>query len=316
MRKEWPGATRAAKSRDGGSLVFALGPALAAGTAVLLWGAWFPITKAAVSTNLSEIELAFLRFVTAGAIALPILTRKGFRVGGDHGYLKAAALAFCAGAGYILIAALALRFAPSAYGMVTAVSMTMFNALLAMAFGAGKRNAFVWASITINVVGIACLVLLSSGRPSLGSDAALGVGLFVFAGLVFSLYNVFVAHWKVEPLHATALVSFYSALAVIPVYLAMRANSGALGPLPPPGEILFHMAYQGVLVSYVALALFTMAIHKLGSDRAAYLALAVPATAVTLSFLLLGERAEPPVLASIALLLAGMGLGIYGARRT
>ena len=67
------------------------------------------------------------------------------------------------------------------------------------------------------------------------------------------------------------------------------------------------MAYQGVLVSYVALALFTMAIHKLGSDRAAYLALAVPATAVTLSFLLLGERAEPPVLASIALLLAGMG---------
>jgi hypothetical protein len=45
---------------------------------------------------------------------------------------------------------------------------------------------------------------------------------------VFILYNVFVAHWKVEPLHATALVSFYSALAVIPVYLAMRANSGAL----------------------------------------------------------------------------------------
>ena len=287
---------------------------VAAATAVLLWGAWFPITKIAVNTNLGEIDLAFLRFTTAGAIALPILIRKGFRVHGGRGLPKAVLLAFCAGVGYILIAALALRFAPSSYGLVTPVSMAMFNALLAMAFGAGKRNRVVYLSIIVNVIGIAYLITLSRERPSVGEGAAIGIGLFVVAGFVFSLYNFFVARWRVDALHATALVSFYSALAIIPIRLATMVI-GTVEGLPPVRETLFHMVYQGILVSYVALVLFTTAIQKLGSNRAAYLVLAVPATAVGLSFLLLGERAAPAVLVSIALLLVGMGLGIYGTRR-
>ena len=286
--------------------------ALSAVVAVLLWGAWFPLTKIAVSTNLNEIDLAFVRFATAGLVAVPILMRRGFRVPGDWGLAKAIVLSQFAGVGYVLVAALALRVAPGAYGMVTPVSMAMFSSLLAMIFGAGRRNGFVYASYAVNVAALTLLVLLDRGGAE-APNPTLGIGLFVVAGFLFSLYNFFVARWSVEPLHATALVSFYSAVVILPIYVAVASEQGSR-TMPGIGEILFQMAYQGILVSYVALLLFTSAVQTLGIDRAVYLALAVPAIAVGLSLALLGERAEPAMMVSIAFLIVGMGLGIYGTR--
>jgi len=287
---------------------------LSAVVAVLLWGAWFPLTKLAVSTDLNELDLAFVRFVTAGLIAVPILMRRGFHVLGSYGLVKAVVLSQFAGVGYVLVAAMALHFAPGTYGMITPVSMAMFSVMLATIFGTGQRNVFIYASYLINISGILVLVFLDHENTTVYQNPVLGICFFVLAGFLFSLYNFFVARWSVEPLHATALVSFYSALAISPIYVSVALQHGSR-TMPGMGEILFQMIYQGILVSYIALMLFTSAIQTLGINRAVYLALAVPAIAVGLSLALLGERAGPAVLVSIVFLIIGMGVGIYGTRR-
>jgi drug/metabolite transporter (DMT)-like permease len=289
-------------------------PMAAAGLATLLWGAWFPITKVMVTSDFTELQLAFIRFVTAGAIALPILARKGFRVQGARGLQKALVLALSAGVGYVLIASVALHLAPSAYGMLTPVSMAAFSALTAIVISRkAKWNIYVVLSFVLFAAGAAVLLLTGSDVASPRGSVVAGICMFIASGALFSLYNFFVPRWNVQSYHAVALVSFYSCVILLPVcaYAFTFDRNVQIDWM----SVLVQAVYQGALVSYVALFLFTVAVRSLGPARAAFFVLAVPAISGALSFVVLGEKTSPAALAAISLLLIGMGLGIYGVRR-
>ena len=49
-------------------------------TAVLLWGAWFPITRYSVISSLGATDTIFLRFTVGSLIAIPLLFRFGFKI--------------------------------------------------------------------------------------------------------------------------------------------------------------------------------------------------------------------------------------------
>jgi drug/metabolite transporter (DMT)-like permease len=284
-----------------------IGPIVASLVAVLIWAAWFPITKLAVNSTLNEWQLCVIRFFVSGTIAIPILVRTGFGVSpGIGGVVRAIAIAICAGVGYVALASIALEFAPSIYGMVTPVSMATSSTVLAIFFSGRTINAFTITSFFLFAIGIA---LLANGESRSDPYAFVGIVLFVAAGMLFSVYNIAVSRWRLDPFHATALVSFYSFLIAIPV--GIWQFGGNMPPISWP-ELALQALYQGVLVSYVALLLFTYAIKRFGASRASYLALLVPATSVLLSTLVLGEKAEPVVIVSVCLLILGMSLGIIG----
>ena len=46
-------------------------------TAVLLWGAWFPITRYSVISSLGATDTIFLRFTVGSLIAIPPVIRFG-----------------------------------------------------------------------------------------------------------------------------------------------------------------------------------------------------------------------------------------------
>ena len=69
--------------------------AIAAATfAAVAWGAWFPVSRAAVTTTLSPLDIALLRFIVVGAAMLPVLWRYGIAMGrfGLRGSLAAVLL--------------------------------------------------------------------------------------------------------------------------------------------------------------------------------------------------------------------------------
>ncbi|BCH67483.1 multidrug DMT transporter (plasmid) [Agrobacterium vitis] len=287
-----------------------LAPVAASLLAVLIWAAWFPITKLAVNSQLNEWQLCFIRFLVSGIVAVPILIRKGFGVTPKvGGVARAIVISVCAGVGYVSLATLALEFAPSIYGMVTPVSMATSSTVLAILLSGRKVNSLTIFSFFLFALG---LVFLANGENPSNPDALVGIALFVAAGIFFSVYNIAVSRWSLDPFHATALVSFYSLIIVAPIGLWQFGNNMLSTGWP---ELALQAFYQGVLVSYVALILFTYAIKRVGAGRASYLALLVPATSVLLSALLLGEKADSAVMVSVCLLVIGMSLGIIGQSR-
>lgn len=288
-----------------------LAPVAASLSAVLIWAAWFPITKLAVDSELNEWQLCVIRFLVSGIVAVPILIRKGFGVAPRAGGVaRAILISVCAGVGYVSLATLALEFAPSIYGMVTPVSMATSSAVLAILLSGRTVNSLTIASFFLFALG---LVILASGETTSDPNALIGIALFVAAGILFSLYNIAVSRWSLDPFHATALVSFYSLIIVAPIGIWQIRNN----MLPTVWlELVLQAFYQGILVSYVALILFTYAIKRFGAGRASYLALLVPATSVLLSALLIGEKAGSAVMISVCLLILGMSLGIIGQSRS
>jgi drug/metabolite transporter (DMT)-like permease len=275
-------------------------------TAVLIWGAWFPLTKIAVASTSDEWEICIIRFTVSGIIALPILQKMGYGLSpGLGGVGRAVVLAICAGVGYVAVACIALELAPSMYGMVTPVSMATSTSVLTSILN--RRGIGLWtgASLLFFAAGISALI----GWGSVDIGAATGIGLFMFAGVLFSVYNIYVARWRASPFHATALVSFYSFIAVLPLMI-WRGWYGGLAA--NWRYLIWQGGYQGVLVSYVALLLFTVGVRQVGPRTAAYLVLLVPAISVLLSAQLLGEPAGSSVIAAVVLLLVGMSLGIFG----
>ena len=71
-------------------------------TAVLLWGAWFPITRYSVISSLGATDtIFFLRFTVGSLIAIPLLFRFGFKIQQKYSFWKCATLTF--GSGFIYV---------------------------------------------------------------------------------------------------------------------------------------------------------------------------------------------------------------------
>lgn len=75
-------------------------------------------------------------------------------------------------------------------------------------------------------------------------------------------------------------------------------------------EIVFQILYQGVLVSFVALLLFSYSSSKLGSTRASLFAVMMPISGVLLSILFLDESMSFVIAGSIILMIVGMSIGL------
>ena len=84
-------------------------------TAVLLWGAWFPITRYSVISSLGATDTIFLRFTVGSLIAIPLLFRFGFKIQQKYSFWKCATLTFGSGLGYVTTTALGFIYVQYKY---------------------------------------------------------------------------------------------------------------------------------------------------------------------------------------------------------
>ena len=279
--------------------------------AALIWAGFPAITKLAMASDaLDAWDITALRFGVGGLLLLPLFARR--RLGTLHP-LAALFLACGAGAPYVLLTAGGLEFAPGGHmGVMTPSCMLLCSTL-------GSARLLGDALTRSRVLGV---VAITAGLVALGWDGLanhgeltwLGDAMFALGGLFWAGYTIASRAWRVEPLHATAVVGVLSMIAYVPAYAWL---AGAHLVAAPWREIVIQAVFQGVLSAIVALLLYTRAVAILGAARGAVFAALVPAFSLLVAIPLLHERPTPLQLTGVAFVSLGMvlALGLHDPAR-
>ncbi|MEP3115341.1 DMT family transporter [Nisaea sp.] len=271
-------------------------------TAILVWSGSLVMLRLGVTTSLNVYDLTALRFGIAAFVLLPVLLRHGFglRTLGISGFLT---MVGGFGAPYIIMMSTALQTATaSAGGALNPGVMAIASVVLG---GIVFRDSI--GGIRIGGIGL----ILGGGALiiAVAGPATVGHLILIGTGLMWCAYAMTV-RWKAIPaLQATAYVAVWSALLYLPVYLLFLPKQIGTAPLP---DMLIQAAFQGVLVSILAIFAFNRSAELLGPIAGATLPALIPLASLLLGALFLDEAAGmaeifPAVLigAGVAMILAG-----------
>lgn len=278
--------------------------------AALIWGIWPVVSALGINQSLSALDLTALRVGVAGLILLPFLWRQKFGAFGLGKLSWKAAVLLIAGAGlpYVLIGTGGLEFAPAGhFGVITPSAQLAASTLGSWLILKETQTRTRWIAIGI----ILCGVILTGweGFQGRGEMTWIGDLMFMTAGILWAIFTLSARYWSVQTFHAAALVSVWSMVLYLPVYLIFF-ESGI--PQAALSEVVFQGLFQGVLTAVFAFILYTRTIAILGAGRAAIFPTLVPVTTVLLAIPILGDyptRIEVigVVIVSIGMVLA-MGL--------
>ena len=258
------------------------------------------------SDALDAWDVTALRFGVAGLLLLPLFTKRRL---GNLRWWAALLLACGAGAPYVLLTAGGLAFAPAGHmGVITPSCMLVCSTL-------GSWLLLKDPLTTGRVLGVSTILcgLVALGWDGLanhGDRTWLGDTMFVLGGMFWASYTLGSRAWRVEPLHATAVVAVVSMLLYLPVYGWFTEPNLVAAPWR---EVLIQAVFQGVLSAIVALLLYTRAVAILGAARGAVFAALVPSFSLVLAIPLLHEIPTTLQLVGVVLVTAGMvfALGLH-----
>jgi drug/metabolite transporter (DMT)-like permease len=275
--------------------------------AASIWASWSVVTRLAVTTGLEASDIVALRFAVAGVLLAPLVVRRGLP-GDPLGWLRLGALIAGVGAPYALVAATALRFAP-AYdgGALNPGCMPLFVALIAAVVLGEKPSTTRIFGLSLILAGAVTIVgWHAEGRGTAWSlTRTFGDALFLIAAVLTACFTLVMRQAKLDPLHATALVSTGSLVIYLPLYLALHGARLAQVPL---ADLAVQALFQGVAVSILALLLYARAILILGASGGAAFGALVPALSALFAIPLLGEWPSQADWIGILLISAGVYL--------
>lgn len=251
--------------------------------AVLVWAGWMVSSRYSVQHALTPYDITALRFTVAGLIMLPILMRKGWKIG-PWGIAGGVFLACGMGAAYNIVAITGMKFAATSHASLIQTSMLVGTSLLSLWLLREKTTRVRLAGVAVSCVGIG--ILLLSKDASKEGLAWLGHTLFIVGGLMWSCYAIAVKAWKVDPLHAAAAVCVYSALLFLPAYMLFIPSHIAEADWR---EVAFQAFYQGFINSVLALMCYNRGIAILGAATSSAFLPLVPIFATLGAIPLLGE---------------------------
>lgn len=249
-------------------------------------------------------DMAALRFTGSLLAGLAVVAWRGWP---RLSLARGAALAFCAGFGYALPVYAGFAYAPTAHAGVMLIGTLPFvTTALAVVFLGERWSRQRVLSLLVVALGIALLAGATLGEHP---GAWRGDLLFLLAGVFWSVYTLLVRRWRVPALTAVLSVSLLPAPVFLPLwYFALPSNLPAIGW----GPVLWQFAYQGVIAAVMASFLYTRAVNALGAATATTITAFVPALAAIAAWPLLGEALEPGGMAGVALVSAGIILGVLG----
>jgi drug/metabolite transporter (DMT)-like permease len=278
------------------------GVALGLGAA-LIWGAYLAMARAGVNSGLTSADIAFLRYVPAGLLLLPVFLRAGLADAAGVGWGRAMLLSLLVGPPFILIGVGGYAFAPLAHGAaIQPAALTLGATGLAIWLAGKKLDRRRAAGLAVMVAGIAAVAGPSSFAGNLATLP--GDAMFAVAGLMWAGFSVLAKRWGLKPLQATAAVSVVSAAIYGPIYL-LTAGIDRLAVVPVE-MLVWQVVVQGALSGVVAIVAFTQVVRLLGPGKAALFPALVPAVAVLIGIPITGEIPGLWQAAGIVLATAGL----------
>lgn len=282
---------------------------LAAITAISIWALWIPITRLGITGPLAPLDIAALRFLTAGVLMLPILLRHWQNIP----WSKTTPLFFLilgAGIPYMLAFGIGLGIANSGQGAVLGPGALSTNvAILAGWAIKEKISRRHWLGIGVVLGGVGFIIAhdIVFGHARIG-----GFVLIYCASLMWASHTVASRFLRLDPLLSTALVCCGNAILILP-WFALTDGVGRLATVPSSALIL-QIIFQGVLSAIGALVAYAFAIRQLGASTTAIFPPLTPVLATIIGYFLLGDRVELPTIAGLACVLIGVFLSARASR--
>ncbi|WP_426956307.1 DMT family transporter [Muricoccus radiodurans] len=275
---------------------------LCAFAVLFIWAGFLLSGRLAAKQSFTPWDVVALRYAGAFVTVLPLVAIHGLP---RPGIWRAAGLVVPAAFVFPLLAYVAFGFAPASHAGVMLPGMLPF---LTAALGAAFLGERWTRRRVLSLAVVACGVGLLAADTFGGHPGAWrGDLLFLAGALGWSVYTLLVRLWRITALEATILIGIWAAPVFLPLWwLALPSNLAAI-PWP---VALGQMVWQGAFAVVLAGFLFTRAVTALGAATTTSITAVVPAMAALAAWPLLDEPLGWAGLAGIALVSAGMVLGV------
>jgi drug/metabolite transporter (DMT)-like permease len=272
---------------------------------VLVWSANFVVVKAVIGV-LGPLTFTTARYGVA-ALTLFLLMRWRFgEVRRPRGYtLRLLALGMLGFGAYQVLWTVGLTRITAGDSALIIAAAPVATALLAGAVGLDRLTAPKLAGALTAFAGVAIVIGFGAGL-SLGASLV-GDALTLAAALLWATYTVIGTRVlrHVDPLTATAWTVLGGLLLLVPFGIV---DFLVAPPASFPPAAIAGIVYSGALAAGVANVLVFNAIRLIGPTRASAMQLLVPAGAVALGALLLGEPVGPAQVLGGLVIVLGVAL--------
>ncbi|MCF8177595.1 MAG: DMT family transporter [Sulfuritalea sp.] len=274
---------------------------------ICIWTGFILVTRAGSKGVLTGWDLTALRFGVGALIALAFLSRVKLPP------LKVIALfSLFGGIGYSVAVYSAFSMAPAAHAAVLLPGALPFETAVI---------AWLWLKQAPSRPQRIALVLVFAGILLTAADTLthgtritglqlLGDLLFLCGSSSWAVFTLLLRRYPMQPLAATVATTLGSALVYLPVWWMFLPSSMGQAPV---AEILVQAVYQGVLVVFVAMLLYTLSVRHLGPQTVALMMAVVPGFAALAAVPVLDEPLSLLALAGLVAVTAG---AVMGARQS
>jgi drug/metabolite transporter (DMT)-like permease len=270
---------------------------------ICIWTGFILVTRHAGTGTLTSWDITSLRFGVGALIAIFFLPRIILPP------LKVIVLfSLFGGIGYAIAVYAAFRMTPAAHASVLLPGALPFEtAIIAWLWLGQKPLRQHRTALVIVFAGIVLTAADSFSRgPELTRLQILGDLLFLCGSSSWAVFTLLLSRYPVRPLAATVATTLGSAIVYLPVWWLFLPSTLAQAPV---GEIAIQAIYQGVLVVFIAMLLYTFSVRRLGSQTVALLMAFVPVISALAAVPLLGEPLSLLTLGGLIAVTVGAVLG-------
>ncbi len=267
---------------------------------ICIWTGFILVSRYGGKGVLTGWDVTALRFGVGALIALIFLSRVTLPP-----YKVILLFSIFGGVGYAAAVYAAFRLAPAAHAAVLLPGALPFaTALIAWLWLRQKPSPAQRIALILVFIGI---TLTAADTFSQGAQLTnmqlLGDALFLCGSSSWAVFTLLLRRYPVSPLTAAVSVTLGSAVLYLPVWWLFLPSTLAQAPV---AEIAMQAIYQGALVVFVAMMLYTFAVRSLGGQTVALLMAIVPGLSALAAVPVLGEPLT-------VLTMAGLGAVTVGA---
>ena len=272
---------------------------------ICIWTGFILVSRYGGKGVLTGWDVTALRFGVGALIALFFLPRVTLPP-----YKVILLFSVFGGVGYAVAVYAGFRMAPAAHAAVLLPGALPFaTAVIAWLWLRQKPSPAQRSALVLVFIGITLTAAdtLSHGAHLTGMQM-LGDLLFLCGSSSWAVFTLLLRRYPMSPLTAAVSTTLGSAMLYLPVWWLFLPSTLGQAPL---AEITIQAIYQGVLVVFVAMMLYTFAVSRLGGQTVALLMAIVPGLSALAAVPVLGEPLSLLTLAGLSAVTMG---AVFGAR--